>query len=257
MIPSILRRLCAGFLCVAALASTSSEVAAHQTILTPNGPEVLIVGEQATISWIILLEHDTINWDMHYSIDGGVNWLLLAKDVPALGDLSPGTLHTYDFTVTPAMISNTVRFKLKMDNLFSPDMIDVSDDDTIVTTGPWADIGNALPGAQGTAQLAGSGDLTPGSPGVLTLDGAAASAPVTLFMSGTTMNQPFRGGTMVPGWTLFTVQTATDSNGSMALPFNWPLGAVQGDKLIVQAWWPDAGGPDGAAASNATVLATP
>ncbi|GEM_PF-3492356 len=257
MVSSMLRRLCAGMLCLAALVSTSGTVAAHQTIMTPNGSDVLIVGEQATMSWVIVLQHDTINWDMHYSIDGGDSWILLAKDVPAIGDLSPGSMHSYDFLVTPAMVSNTVRFKLKMDNLFSPDMVDVSDDDTIVTTGPWADIGTALPGAQGTAQLGGSGDLTPGSAGVLTLDGAPAGVPVTLFFSGTTMFEPLLGGTMVPGWTLYSVQTGTDSGGSLALPFRWPLDAVQGDKLIVQAWWPDQGGAEGAAASNAMVLATP
>jgi hypothetical protein len=119
---------------------------------------------------------------------------------------------------------------------------------------PWLDLGAALAGAGGPPRLLGHGSLLPGTAGRLELDEAAAGASGLLLVGFAEQALPFKGGTVVPVFGQapgFALAFAADAAGAAAFPFMWPAGAPSGTTLVVQAWLQDAGGPAGAAASNA------
>ncbi len=119
------------------------------------------------------------------------------------------------------------------------------------------DLGNALPGTNGTALLDGIGSMVPGESFRLNLTNAKGSAPLFIFIGFFAINAPFKGGTLVPDAGL-TFAFATSPSGTFPIgPLPWPAGIPTGFQLWIQEWFADAGGPNGAAASNAIRLKTP
>jgi len=110
---------------------------------------------------------------------------------------------------------------------------------------PWSDLGGALAGRGGAPMLAIDGAPVAGSPLVMTLTGAAPSAPVFLVGGVTVANLPLKGGVLVPG------PLGSGPAGSLLLASAFPAGFPSGTLLVLQAWVADAGGPAGFAASNA------
>ena len=114
----------------------------------------------------------------------------------------------------------------------------------------WADLGHALAGATGKANLRGSGVATPNQPVTLSLTGAPANTPTVLVVGETALCRPLAGGLLVPSVdTLLPV--TTDANGGWTQGVTVPAGFLPGETLYFQCWWLDAGGPQGRAASNA------
>ena len=74
----------------------------------------------------------------------------------------------------------------------------------------WFDEGHALVGVNGLPRLVGSGTLTAGSPGALTLDSARPSAIGTLHVSLSSTPKPFKGGTLVPFPPVLNIPFVTD-----------------------------------------------
>ena len=54
---------------------------AHVGLVYPEGGEVFNAGETITIQWEIVVEHNTQNWDLYFSADGGANWETIALDI--------------------------------------------------------------------------------------------------------------------------------------------------------------------------------
>jgi hypothetical protein len=132
---------------VAALLVVAAPATAHVMLDEPNGGEVLDAGGVATIQWQVLIGHDTLNWDLWYSITGPSGpWIVIAEDLPP-GDISSGAVHTFTWTV-PLVDSDQVRVRVRQDNSGN-DYEDLSDDDFTIhglvfvdgfedgTTGEW------------------------------------------------------------------------------------------------------------------------
>ncbi|MCB9897949.1 MAG: peroxiredoxin [Planctomycetes bacterium] len=118
----------------------------------------------------------------------------------------------------------------------------------------WTDLGASLAGTLGAPRLRGVGSLLPGSATRYVLDGARPSAPALFVLGFTTLNVPFKGGTMVPwvGSPLgVLVPFGTDPAGGAIFPFVWPASAPSGSQVWAQCWIADPGAPAGVAASNA------
>jgi len=114
---------------------------------------------------------------------------------------------------------------------------------------PWLVMGGGLAGSADTPNLAGGGALTPGSPGKLSVRGAAALAPASIVAGASEANLAFKGGTVVP-FPAFILTLATDGQGALDLPFTW-VSVPAGISIWVQVWIKDAGAPTGYAATNA------
>ena len=72
--------------------SFTFKLMAHVQIDYPVGGETLAAGQLVTVRWHITISHNTLNWDLYYSPDGGTTWETIQLDLPA-GQL------TYDWVV--------------------------------------------------------------------------------------------------------------------------------------------------------------
>jgi hypothetical protein len=114
----------------------------------------------------------------------------------------------------------------------------------------WTDVGFALAGTAGEPSLTGTGPLTPGSSGALTLTRAASTAASALFVSVGSMPAPFKGGTLVALPPLVTLPAITSPTGKVNLAFSdWPAG-LTGLMLFFQYAIEDAVAVHGVALSN-------
>ncbi|MGQ0553485.1 MAG: hypothetical protein ACT4PU_09735 [Planctomycetota bacterium] len=115
----------------------------------------------------------------------------------------------------------------------------------------WTNLGFALPGVAGEPLLAGTGPLTTGSPGTLTLGGAAPAALSVLFVGLVGAPTHFKCGTLVPVPVAFELPIFTDGAGSIPLAWAaWPSG-LSGLSLYFQYAMQDATAVCGVALSNA------
>ena len=97
----------------------------------------------------------------------------------------------------------------------------------------------------------GTGALTTGSAGTLTLTGAKPSAAAFLFTSLAATPTPFKGGTLVPLPVLLGLPLGTSPGGQVALAWSsWPAG-LSGLPVHLQYAIQDAGAVAGVALSNA------
>ena len=107
-------------------------LAAHVTLDSPNGGEILAVGEVVTVEWTVAIQHNTENFDLWYSISGPNGpWIPIALDL-AVGDPTAGSVHTFQWIV-PIDPSQQVRVRVQQDN-GGIDYEDVSDDDLTIAT---------------------------------------------------------------------------------------------------------------------------
>jgi len=122
---------------------------------------------------------------------------------------------------------------------------------------PFHNLGFALAGTNGAAVLRGSGALTAGASTTLTVLGGKENAPALVAFGSRAVNVPLLGGTFVPSRDLGVVRTTLDLYGQLTLTGAWPAGIPSGSEVYVQVWFPDAGGPAGAAATNAIRIDVP
>lgn len=231
---------------------------AHVRINSPNGGETFTVGEEITIEWEVLISHTTINWDLWYSNTGAAPWTEWSMDIPAVGSVGVGTIHTKMLTILPEFVGSQFRIRVRMDNVDGEiDYYDVTNSTMTVLPGPWDNLGFGLPGTNGQATLVGTGDLTGGSLNRLDLANAAPSSPAIVFVGLAAGNAPFKGGTLVPVPVLITVTLGTNAVGDIALPFVWPTGIPSGLAFYFHYWFSDAAGPVGVASSEALKATAP
>jgi hypothetical protein len=121
----------------AALALTARPARAHIMVDEPGNLEEREVGSVCTITWHILAPHDTLNWDLSYSVEGSLGpWITIADDVP-VGDPSAQSVHTYDWIV-PDVDAPFVFVRVIQDNDTWDDFSDYDDFPFfIVPACPW------------------------------------------------------------------------------------------------------------------------
>lgn len=115
----------------------------------------------------------------------------------------------------------------------------------------WVDLGQALAGATGEPRLAGTGTLEPATPVAVALEQAAPVAPATLVIGLSAVNDPFKGGVLVPATDLLIAGLVTGPLGEILLADAWPAGVPPGTVFWFQYWVQDRSGPKGLTASNA------
>jgi len=116
---------------------------------------------------------------------------------------------------------------------------------------PWNDLGGGLAGVSGIPLLVGTGPLTTGSPGTLSLTGAAPSALSSLFISLASTPAPFKCGTLVPVPIAFQFLIFTDGSGAIPLNWlSWPAG-LSGASVYFQYATADVAAICGTSISNA------
>jgi len=96
-----------------------SPIAAHVDLLSPNGGETYNPGQIINIEWQEVLRHESLNWDILFSSDGGVNWDTVKSNIP---------LATMNYSWELPNITTLVgRIKIVQDNA-DADYEDISDD---------------------------------------------------------------------------------------------------------------------------------
>lgn len=119
---------------------------------------------------------------------------------------------------------------------------------------PFEDLGHALAGSAGVAQLAGEGTTIAGDPLTVTLSNAAPGTPSTWVLGATPSFAPLKGGVLVPAADVLLGPLVVQPDGTQQFGAPWPVGVPPGSIAYVQAWWPDAAGPAGFAASNGLAI---
>jgi hypothetical protein len=129
------------------VAGLSQPCRAHVALIAPNGGEILVVGSTFTIQWQVVVPHNTLNWDLEYSISGPSGpWLPIAIDLPV-------ALTSYQWTV-PNTPSTQVRVRVTQDNS-GTDYDDISASDlTIAVAAAYTPFGQGCAGSSAVASLA-------------------------------------------------------------------------------------------------------
>jgi subtilisin family serine protease len=132
--------------------------------------------------------------------------------------------------------------------------------ESLNSVGTWVDLENGLAGTSGIPALVGSGTLIEGDPISLSMTDARPNALSWLVVGMVTVNLPFYGGTLVPGFQapegLF-VALPTTGTGTLDVGGTWPAAVPPGFSLYVQVWIDDPAAIFGVAGSNAVSGTTP
>lgn len=109
---------------------------AHVAMVYPKGGETIQGGGILDIRWEIVIEHQTLNWDLYYTLDDGVTWTTIKEDIAAnsLG---------YSWEV-PTINSKTVKIRVVQDNQLA-DYDDISKNFIISSTTTAVHNGNTIP----------------------------------------------------------------------------------------------------------------
>ena len=120
----------------------------------------------------------------------------------------------------------------------------------------WSDLGQSLAGTHGAPVLTGGGPFVSATTLSLTLDGALAQSTSFWILGFGQLDQPFKGGVLVPTPDLVLVLPTLGTPGapaSLSLAGEVPEGIPHGTQVFVQCWVADGAGPAGFAASNGLV----
>lgn len=96
-----------------------SPIWAHVDLLNPVGGENYIPGQLVNIEWEEVLSHNSLNWDILFSGDGGASWDTVKSNIPI-------STMNYSWEL-PDIITQTGRIKIVQDNV-DVDYEDISDD---------------------------------------------------------------------------------------------------------------------------------
>jgi hypothetical protein len=127
---------------------------------------------------------------------------------------------------------------------------------TASASGPWTDLGFALPGALGLPHLECSGPLTPDSGLSIGLSNAKLSTPAYLVVGFSAIYAPYKGGVLVPDFDLL-LSLWTNLDGGVHASAHWPGGAPSGFTIYLQFWINDEAAVAGRAGSNAVMGVVP
>jgi len=217
--------------------------AIHQLTLQgnkPNGDDTVIhvqIRDNGPGEWLT----NSFDWRLIYTVDGGAQ--VTVNMVGQFGSQARG--------VIPAQIDASIEYHVEVTDLAGN--IGVSDTHRFAqgNGGAWTDLGSGLAGVAGPPQLVGTGPLTAGSAGALTLSDAAPSSVCALFVSLSSAPAPFKCGTLVPVPVALQLTLATNGAGALPLAWgSWPNG-LSGASLYFQYAIADGAAVCGTALSNA------
>ena len=80
----------------------------HVALDAPQGGETFTPGETVQIQWHEVIAHNSLNWDLYFSSDGGQTWDVIMEDI------DHGTL-SYSWTV-PEINTTTAQIRVVQDN---------------------------------------------------------------------------------------------------------------------------------------------
>lgn len=229
------------------LTCMTAPCSAHVALVAPNGGEMLPVGSTFTIQWQILVAHNTLNWDLEYSITGASGpWLPIAMNLPA-------GLTSYQWIV-PNTLSNQVRVRVTQDNAGN-DYRDTSDTNlAIVSAASFTPFGQGCAASAGVPSLGPVGNQLPrlGTTSQLRVSNLVAAAHNAIIVVGfsNTQNSGANGSYPLPAslaplglpacsqlasdhFVLFLASVSTFVDWPLTVPNN---PAFAGLKLHVQAF---------------------
>jgi hypothetical protein len=105
------------------LLGLSVSIHAHVALDYPQGGETFVEGTTIVIRWHIVAEHETLNWDLLFSSNGGADW------EPILLNIQLDSL-TYTWVI-PSVFSSQCRVRVIQDNT-GQDYYGTSEDFTII-----------------------------------------------------------------------------------------------------------------------------
>jgi hypothetical protein len=120
--------------------------------------------------------------------------------------------------------------------------------------GSFVELGGGLAG-NFAPQLAGSGSLAANGAFTLSFTNLPPGTVGPLFVGFSLLGATFKGGTLLP--TPDVIINLNSGPGSLSIPASMPAGVPSNFSLYLQAWFPDAGAPQGASATNGEQLITP
>ena len=59
-----------------------SQLLGHVDLINPLGGETLHPGDEVNVEWVETQSHNTLNWDLLFSMDGGLSWDTVKTDIP-------------------------------------------------------------------------------------------------------------------------------------------------------------------------------
>jgi hypothetical protein len=132
-------RLC---LVVCLLWSTKN-ISAHVALDYPLGGETFVVGQTITIEWHIVAHHNTLNWDLFFSPDGGLTWETIQLDIPTSqlsyewevpnAPTSQGRVRVFQDNEETNYLDNSMDFVIVLNT--SPPLLDAPATDTTIECG--------------------------------------------------------------------------------------------------------------------------
>jgi hypothetical protein len=120
----------------------------------------------------------------------------------------------------------------------------------------WVNLGNALAGVSGKPKFWGLGLVAPGHRCELILSDAAPNALAVIFVSLSSTETPFKGGTLLPAAPAMSMTIFTDSIGGIYLSLPSGANVPAGFDLYMQYAILDAAAVHGVALSNAIQTST-
>lgn len=133
----------------------------------------------------------------------------------------------------------------------------VSLNETYPQGGALLDLGHQLEGGNGWPIQVASGSFVGGTGFSFALSQGPPLASVFHVVGFSTIDAPFKGGTMVPMPNLITGPWPTNNLGSALISGHWPTGAPPGIEIAAQFWFASVGAPAGFASSSAVLITTP
>lgn len=114
---------------------------------------------------------------------------------------------------------------------------------------PWSFLSATSGGAPSAACLLGNGDPEPAAPIAVVLQGQPPLAQGFLFVGASSIDQPFKGGVLIPSPDRI-VELAASQGEKLLWESVWPPGIPQGATFFVQGWFTGSGSGPGISCSN-------
>jgi hypothetical protein len=97
----------------------------HVDLETKLTDSIFSPGDEIKLEWLVVIEHDPIDWDLYYSIDGGETWEVIEEGI---------RLERLDYVwKAPDVESSRMMVQIVQDNDIMPDYSDYSDTFTITS----------------------------------------------------------------------------------------------------------------------------
>jgi hypothetical protein len=61
--------------------SVMPQLFAHVDLINPAGGETFHPGDKVNVEWVETQSHELLNWDLVFSMDGGLNWVTVKADI--------------------------------------------------------------------------------------------------------------------------------------------------------------------------------